>query len=52
MSATDSSILINSLSEIKLGFHVALAYSEEQGVIAAPLAARIIDWADKAELAA
>jgi hypothetical protein len=25
---------------------------EEQGVIAAPLAARIIDWADKAELAA
>jgi hypothetical protein len=33
MSATDSSTLIDSPAANKLGFHRALAYSEEQGVI-------------------
>jgi len=33
MSATDSSNLIDSPAANKLGFHRALAYSEEQGVV-------------------
>jgi S-DNA-T family DNA segregation ATPase FtsK/SpoIIIE len=33
MSATDSSNLIDSPAANKLGFHRALAYSEEQGII-------------------
>jgi hypothetical protein len=33
MSAADSSNLIDSPAANKLGFHRALAYSEEQGVV-------------------
>jgi len=46
MSATDSSNLIDSPAANKLGFHRALAYSEEQGVIEKfrPYALPIEEW--------
>ena len=53
MSANDSSNLIDSPAANKLGFHRALAYSEEQGVLEKfrPYALPDSDWYSEARSA-